>query len=97
MGGLPWFFAGIGIGMAYGALLWRAARALQPGDVSRPDVLAFSWLVLRCLLVALFLTVAVRQSLSFGLWSLAGYLASRTLWVLWIGLSTTNARSRPSG
>ena len=92
MGGLSWFFAGIGIGMAYGALLWRAATALQPGDESRSLVLTCGGVLLRCLAVALFLTVALRQAFRFGLWCLAGFLVSRVVWLAWIELRITYAR-----
>jgi len=92
LGGLSWFFAGIGIGMAYGALLWRAATALRPGDESRSLVLTCAGALLRCLAAASLLTVAIRQAYGLGLWVLAGYFVSRMVWLLWIELRMTNAR-----
>ncbi len=83
MSGFAWLLIGAAVGAIHGWLLWRAVRGLEPGasaDAGVARVLGAG--LVRTLMVALVLLLAMQRGLAAGLWALGGLAIARFVW-LW--------------
>lgn len=65
------------MGVAHAATLWQTVKALEPTKVEQRLFRVWGGTMLRSIAVALLLLLALKRSLSAGLWALAGFLIAR--------------------
>ena len=89
--------AGAGVGLLYGALLWRTVAWLLPPPNRRAIVAVCGGALLRCFVVAMFFLWAARRGLGLVLLALAGFWLARLAWRLAVVSDLTRDHSLAQG
>ena len=90
----PWVVAGVGVGIVNGLSRWRTVSRVSATAVSNPVRFALGTMALRLGLVAVLLTVSLRQGILPGLSAFVGLFITRWIIVLWFSTRRDSADHR---